>query len=356
MIKNIIKSIVQNKIGVIGYPHFVTYLVTQRCNLRCIFCDVWKNQNTIDNELTLPQIEKVFSQLSGCDIVRISGGEPFIRPDIVDVITTIDACVKPTAIHITTNGTFTERVLDLIDRFPDPRKINLKISIDSIDARNDEIRGVEGAYKKAMTTLKALTDLRKKKGFSLGVNCGIVNESDFANYYLLKKELDSMGIAMYSVIANNAENALYSNKVIVSHENSVKPFGDFSKAAIEKYIAERSIHIKENCDFFGKIVETYHLKGLENRLLYGKKKPNPHCVALRSHVRILPNGDIPVCLFNGNCVGNLVRETLEDIWFHKRSVDAQRKWVSRCSGCWQSCESIVSAIYTGDIYKGLFYK
>lgn len=65
------------------------------------------------------------------------------------------------------------------------------------------------------------------------------------------------------------------------------------------------------------IVDRYYQCGLrnrlllgenKNRLLLGENKPNPKCVALADHLRILPNGDVPVCYFNSKIVAN-VRQT-----------------------------------------------
>ena len=78
---NIIKSIIKNKFNVISYPSFVTFIVTWRCNGRCIFCDVWKKQPNIKEELTIEEIKKIFLQLKNIDVLRLSGGEPFLRND-----------------------------------------------------------------------------------------------------------------------------------------------------------------------------------------------------------------------------------------------------------------------------------
>jgi radical SAM protein with 4Fe4S-binding SPASM domain len=103
------------------------------------------------------------------------------------------------------------------------------------------------------------------------------------------------------------------------------------------------------------MVDQYHLQGLYNRLVEGVDYPNPRCMALNNHLRILPNGDVPTCLFNGTVVGNLRDQKFDEVWFGEEA-DRLRKWVGACPGCWQSCETAVSAIYTGDIWRGLVPK
>jgi MoaA/NifB/PqqE/SkfB family radical SAM enzyme len=74
-------------------------------------------------------------------------------------------------------------------------------------------------------------------------------------------------------------------------------------------------------------------------------------VALRSHLRLLPDGGVPVCQFNTEVVGNLLRQSFDEVW---RSAAAQksRDWVDACTGCWAECEVVPNAVYSGDIWRG----
>jgi hypothetical protein len=60
----------------VGLPRFLTYIVSFTCNARCIMCDSWKKPSPED--LTLEEIEAIFRQLPALDLVRLSGGEPFV--------------------------------------------------------------------------------------------------------------------------------------------------------------------------------------------------------------------------------------------------------------------------------------
>ena len=67
-------------------------------------------------------------------------------------------------------------------------------------------------------------------------------------------------------------------------------------------------------------------------------------------MRLYPNGDVPTCQFNSKKVGNLRRQSFEEIWYGE-AIKPQREWVSKCSGCWAECEAAPTAIYTGDLVK-----
>src|SRR5262249_15970732 len=98
----------------------------------------------------------------------------------------------------------------------------------------------------------------------------------------------------------------------------------------------------------------YYLRGLLARLENRRRPaPNPPCVALRSHLRLLPDGRVPVCQFNTETVGNLLHQSLEEIW-QAAGTRAQRAWVDACPGCWAECEVMPSALYSGDLIRGLW--
>lgn len=356
MMINILTSIIKNKLGIIQYPSFVTYLVTWRCNGRCVFCDVWKKNPLISEELSLDEIKKVFKQFKKIDVLRLSGGEPFLRNDLAEIINAIDEICSPLIIHITTNGILTEQIIKTMKNVKHLNKINIKISIDNVGEKHDASRGVPGAYDRAINTIKELVKLRQEVHFNIGVNQAIINEGEINSFFELKKVLAKPDVALHPMIAYDTKYSLYGDKSLSKYKNEVafKAFGEFSEAGLKRFLKILLEHAKGIKDFKGRIVERYQIKGLYNRLINHKNIPDPRCMALNKHLRILPNGDIPVCLFNGDVVGNLKESDFRDIWFGEK-IKTHRNWVKKCPGCWQGCEVAVSAVYTGDIWKGLFY-
>lgn len=351
---NVIQSIIKNQFRIIQYPAFITFIVTWRCNSKCIFCDVWKKKDNGQEDMNVDEIAAFFKQLKPIDVIRITGGEPFLRKDLHEIINTINKLNNPGMIHLTTNGFLTEQIIDTINKIENPEKIHIKVSIDGIGYKHDKTRNIPGAYKKAMATLKALWELQQTKKIFIGVNQAIINEDEIQSYFDLKKELQAYNIAIYPSIAYDAENALYSNKLNVDPALSFKPFGKFSNNALQLFFKQLIQDGKEVNNFQERLVDKYHLKGLYNRMVNNKSEPTPRCVALNNHLRLLPNGDIPVCLYNGKIIGNVKNTDFKSLWFSEEAKK-QRKWVAKCPGCWQSCESAVNSIYTGDIWRSLTY-
>lgn len=90
-----------------------TVIVTYRCNARCTMCNRYKAPSKPEEEISLETIRK----LPPMYFTNITGGEPFIRTDLKDIVRELRK--KSDRIVISTNGFFTDRILDLCKEFPD---------------------------------------------------------------------------------------------------------------------------------------------------------------------------------------------------------------------------------------------
>lgn len=346
--------VLKNWLGIITYPPFVTFIVTWRCNQRCIMCDIWKKKKTY--EMTLEEIDTIFSQLKPLDAIRLTGGEPFLRDDIAEIVNLLNKRVKPGIIHITTNGTLMERTISFLKTVRDLRNVHIKISIDAVGEEHNRIRGDKESYSKAISLLAELSSLRKKYGFYLGVNQTIVSQKCIEDYNNLQTICSKYNVTVYPVLAYSKP-PLYDFNTHSVCNTGGEPTSDFGIFGYEQLMKMFDMFFKDISkidNFTEKIVKKYYLKGLYNRKVFGKNYPNPGCVALRSHLRILPNGDVPICLYDSTIVGNLLKqEEFKRFWFADKKVKQYRKTIKRCSGCWAECEIVPNGVYTFDIIKGI---
>jgi len=132
-----------------GKPHHAQWLVTRKCNYQCLSCNVWKEQDP--RELTTDQIKKGLDILKDLGIVElvISGGDPLLRDDIGEIV---DYASKLFVTTVYDNGSLALQKIDVL------RKADfVAISIDSLDeAKNDYIKAVPGAWKKAVQAVETL--------------------------------------------------------------------------------------------------------------------------------------------------------------------------------------------------------
>ena len=144
----------------------ITYLrvsVTERCNLNCVYCgktDCGKK----DSELSPQEIYAIVSAFAACGItkIRLTGGEPLVRGDIVNIVETIRAIPQLQTIALTTNGVYLQQFAADLQR---AGLDSVNISLDSTDGSTYRkltgadvlhrvLEGVEEAQRVGLTPVK----------------------------------------------------------------------------------------------------------------------------------------------------------------------------------------------------------
>ena len=178
-----------------------TVIVTYRCNARCNMCSRYKVPSKAEEEISIETIRK----LPPMYFTNITGGEPFIREDLKDIVR--ELYKKSDRIVISTNGFFTDRILDLCRDFPN---VGIRISIEGLEATNNEIRGLEDGFNRGYTTLKKLREMGMKDvGFGM-----TVQDRNAADLVPLYKLSDEMGMEFATASLHNSFYFVESNNII----------------------------------------------------------------------------------------------------------------------------------------------
>ena len=146
-------------------PFNYTFSITYRCNSRCKTCNVWNLQKKIKNELSLEEWVKVIKSLGKSPFwITISGGEPFLREDLAEIISAIDYYNQPHIINIPTNGLLKiDKIIEgLLDDLKNETNLIINFSVDGIKKEHDYLRGVSGNWKKIIEAYRQTKKLRKK--------------------------------------------------------------------------------------------------------------------------------------------------------------------------------------------------
>ncbi len=146
----------------------VVWNTTRRCNLKCVHCYAHARDEVFAGELTTAEGKAVLDDLAefGSPVVLFSGGEPLVRPDLVQLAEY--AVAKGMRAVISTNGTLinSKTATQL-------KKVGLSyvgISLDGLEDVNDRFRGVKGSFNKAMDGIKASQDAGIKVGLRFTMN------------------------------------------------------------------------------------------------------------------------------------------------------------------------------------------
>ena len=154
-------------------------IVTYRCPMRCKMCNIWDNPTKVSEEFKPELLEK----LPKVDTVNITGGEPFVREDIEDIVKIL--FTKTKRIVFSTSGYYSDRIIQLARKYP---QLGFRISIEGLSCKNDELRGRPGGFDKG---LKTLLELRRMgvKDIGFGITVSNNNSSDMLQLYELNRNL-----------------------------------------------------------------------------------------------------------------------------------------------------------------------
>lgn len=171
-------------------PVDVSLKLTERCNSRCITCNVWREQAD-KPELTFEELENIFHQLRSVKIKTIGfyGGEPLLRKDIGELARKAKSIMKESKILLITNGLLLkQKAQEVLDSGIDV----VCISLDGIGEVNDKIRGVPGDYKKIIEGIEELKrlDTKKKARINIGTTLVSLNIHQVPELVELARELD----------------------------------------------------------------------------------------------------------------------------------------------------------------------
>jgi MoaA/NifB/PqqE/SkfB family radical SAM enzyme len=286
--------------------------------------------------------------------VRLTGGEPFARADLLEIAELARRYLQPVMLHVTTNGFLTDRIVELCERRERSRPLHLLVSLDGVGEDHDRIRGQRDAWKRALATLEELAPRRRELRLKLAVNQTIVDGAGARSHRELSAVLRRLGVDHQVVMGYDAS-ATYSTSAEVE-------VGPRQRGQFDAYAALEGPALVELLDQLEadaatlppaqRLAKHYYLRGLRSRLLDSGADPNPPCVALSSHLRLYPDGTVPTCQFNSTRVGSLRRQPFAELWAGE-ARRRQRDWVRGCPGCWAECEVLPSAVYSGDLLRAV---
>ncbi len=285
-----------------------TVIVTYRCNARCTMCNRYKAPSKPEEEISIETIKK----LPKMYFTNITGGEPFIREDLPDIVR--ELYKKSDRIVISTNGFFTDRIIKLCEEFPN---VGIRISIEGLEETNNQIRGLDDGYNKGYSTLKKLVEM-KHPDVGFGMTVQDANAKDLVALYEKSNEL---GMEFATASLHNSFYFVEAKNIIKDRMMVAKEF----ELLVNKLLESNSPK---------KWFRAYFNHGLIN-YIFGQKRLLP-CDMSFDTFFIDPYGDVMPC--NGTkdkeVMGNLNTSTWEELWNSEQAEKVRTK-VRHCDrDCW----------------------
>jgi MoaA/NifB/PqqE/SkfB family radical SAM enzyme len=295
-------------------PMNLTFSVSYRCNSTCQTCNVWRKRV---RDLTLDEYERIFCNLGKSPYwLTFSGGEPFLRPDLVDIVLASVRYCGPGIINIPTNGLLTDRVVKSVERLvqESPRtQIVINLSLDGIGERHDAIRGVPGNYARLLETYAGLQRI-KSPNLTLGLHTVIsrFNADDFVPLLQHVRE----HLRPDSFITEVAEERVELDTVGLGLAPSSEKYGQIVKHLTADIDRETATGVAGIAQAFRR-----HYYQIAHRTLLEQRQVLP-CYAGVASAHIAPDGDVWTCCTRAEPMGNLrqVGYDFSQVWGSRRAA------------------------------------
>jgi len=326
-------------------PYKAILLVTWKCQARCRMCNIWQREK--QDELSLDEWRLFFQRNSYLQWLTLSGGEPFLRADVDEIVcSAMDFCPALYCINMPTNALSPELVEKKVGQILTlgVPKFVLSISLDGPPDIHDKVRGVPGAWRRAMELLQWAKSAEKenRKGFSVVIEHTLQPDSygRFAEMVeLVKQEVPGITATDFMVTMASVSKHYYGNADKDGLAGSLKD-PQALEAALRHVIAVRdkvaSLSLLNLFSrFFLKMAVQYARSGV----------PAMKCCAGRSSVFIDPAGVVYPCNSYTRPLGSLREHdySIEKVFSRNdmaKIYDDIDKF--KCGGCWTPCEASLS--------------
>lgn len=280
--------------------------VTYRCNAKCTMCNTWQHPSKKDDELQPEHLES----LPALSFANITGGEPFLRSDLGDIVAVVRRKAK--RVVVSTNGYFTERVTALARRFPD---LGFRISLEGLPAANDELRGLKDGFDHGLRSLLQLRAMGVKD-IGFGITLSDRNADDLLELYELA---EAMGVEFATAAVHNS---YYFHKLDNQIEDVERVAGNLEE------LARRLLQTRKPKSWF----RAWFNMGLAN-YVRGNRRLLP-CNVATDLFFVDPFGEVKPCNAMDVSMGSLKERPFGAIWASPEA-DAVRARVASCErNCW----------------------
>jgi MoaA/NifB/PqqE/SkfB family radical SAM enzyme len=338
-----------------GRPIHLTFFVTKRCNSRCPFCFYLRPDAIpagLRPELSLPEIEKISSSLGNLLWLAFSGGEIFLRDDLVEIAGTFYRNNKPAIMLFPTNGLMPQVIRDRIEtivRSCPKSVVALKLSIDGLGEAHDALRNTPGSFDKTLQTYRAVAGLIDRyPNFELGMNTVFCSENQDAMGGIIDyvRGLPCVKTHTVSLVRGNLADKRYGNVDPDKYFDAVQKLEQNLKEGKSRVYRFRGGRIKAAQDILQ--------RRLIHRTMTEHKRIIP-CYAGRLNLVLTEGGDVFPCELLAESFGN-VRDYGYDMRGVARSEKARRVNDSiRNNGCscTHECYFMTNILFNARMYPAM---
>lgn len=322
-----------------GYKKFnpmtLTYSVTAACQSKCKTCQIGamfcQDPTRMEKDLKLEEIEKIFSSMHPVYFFNMSGGEPFMRKDLPEIVELACKYLKPKVVHTPTNAILTDRIVEntekiirIVRNYNPSVPVTVKPSIDGVGELHDEIRGVKGNFDCLLRTIDGLKRLEDKySNFHLELGT-VISNFNIDHLDEIEDFVHSLGVESYRNEVAECRTEFFNLNDPITPPADVyqKLIKDFARKVEENISSKKSL---------AKTTEALRVVyyNIAGKILEEQRQVIP-CYAGVSNVHINYDGGVWPCCVLGydQQMGNLrdYNYDFQKLW-HSEQAEKVRKYI-----------------------------
>lgn len=316
----------------------ISWEATRRCNLHCLHCGSPFEEVNLADELTTEEIIGAFGEIardfdmSRFRHINITGGEPFVREDLLDVLGSISRWPSYRNIDIQTNGVFIADNPDVLNELKRVGVTGLGISIDGFESTHDSLRGVVGTWAKAVNAAR----LSVESGYVVTVSFvahakNILQLPSFFDF--VKREIRPR---VFRVMIIDPQGRAIENSKYLLAPGQIQSVIAFLRREYESFCPTYS-------DLSTTMIEL-GCGGWLGKEFEGRVRPFIfHCIAGINNLGILYDGKLASCsnIQREFIQGDSRRERIKEVWEQRykeyRNFEWKRGGVCRTCAEWEYC-------------------
>lgn len=279
-------------------PEAINWNYTYNCNFNCSHC--YSRAPSYPSELSAQDYQQLALKIVGAQIFRVAfgGGEPLIRKDFIDTLRYFGDHGLQT--YFTTNGwLIDDQVSDNLVRSD---VAMVAVSLDSsVRERHDHIRGQQGSFDRALKAVRLLSGRIGRVATSCTVQKQNVRELRELVDLSLSSGADEVNLKVFRPAGNGL--------------------------ALELDLKLSSDELNE----FRSVAEDLKRIHGDRITIYGPESEHG-CVCGTTTLTLRPNGDLAVCPYGTEVVGNLLTDELSEIWTRHPLLEGRRLTPNTCIG------------------------
>lgn len=316
----------------------ISWEATRRCNLRCLHCGSPTEDVNNADELTTDEVVRAFDEIArDFDMtqfrhINITGGEPFVRTDLLDILRSISRRPFYRNIDIQTNGVFVSDNPYILNELRDVGVTGLGISIDGFESTHDSLRCLSGTWSKAINAAR----LAVQAGYVVTVSfvAHSRNIGELATFH--RYVIDEIRPRVFRVMFIDNQGRAQENADLLLEPAEIREVIDFLKreyqGSCRNYSDPLMTMVELGCGgWLGK-----ELEGQVRPFIF-------HCIAGLNNLGILYDGKLGSCsnISREFIQGDLRYESIKDVWETRYHSFRKTEWrkTGPCQQCpeWNFC-------------------